>query len=102
MRRFGAMPYITPLQRATESSTIPKSVINTTVGGGCGVDCCARKGMAARSRRVKHSQNCRADLTVAGDVIRIGWDALRRILEINTLQASHSGLANRDSKGAPD
>src|SRR5713101_3863183 len=42
MRRFGVMPYMTPLQRATESSTVPKSVMKTTVGGyleaGCSAD----------------------------------------------------------------
>src|ERR1700690_487825 len=96
------MPYITPLQRATESSTMPKSVMNTTVGGGCTADCCARKGMAARSRKVRRSQSCRADLSVAVDAIRIGSNVPSKTLEINTLQASHPGLANRASKGAPD
>src|SRR5215469_1104552 len=33
MRTSGAIPYITPRQIATESSTTPKSVINTIVGG---------------------------------------------------------------------
>src|SRR4029077_15188952 len=33
MRKFGVIPYMTPLQRATESSTVPKSVMKTTVGG---------------------------------------------------------------------
>src|ERR1700722_12293063 len=34
MRTSGAMEYMTPLQRATESSTTPKSVIKTMVGRG--------------------------------------------------------------------
>ncbi len=33
MRTSGMMPYITPRQIATESSTTPKSVMNTMVGG---------------------------------------------------------------------
>ena len=36
MRSSGAMEYITPLQRATESSTTPKSVMKTTVDGAGG------------------------------------------------------------------
>src|SRR5690242_5900098 len=39
MRNSGAMEYITPLHRATESSTMPKSVMNTTVGGAFGAAC---------------------------------------------------------------
>ncbi len=39
MRNSGAMEYITPLHRATESSTTPKSVMNTTVGGAFGPAC---------------------------------------------------------------
>ena len=41
MRNSGAMEYITPLQSATESSTTPKSVIKTTVGGAFGGAACA-------------------------------------------------------------
>ena len=33
MRTSGMMEYITPRQSATESSTTPKSVMNTIVGG---------------------------------------------------------------------
>src|SRR5579862_1784050 len=33
MRTDGITPYITPRQSATESSTTPKSVMNTIVGG---------------------------------------------------------------------
>ena len=33
MRASGAIEYITPLQMATESSTVPKSLMNTIVGG---------------------------------------------------------------------
>src|SRR5215469_15535457 len=33
MRTSGIIPYITPRQIATESSTTPKSVMNTIVGG---------------------------------------------------------------------
>src|SRR3954453_15967360 len=33
MRTVGMIPYITPRQIATESSTTPKSVMNTMVGG---------------------------------------------------------------------
>src|ERR1700704_2144915 len=41
MRRFGVMLYITPLQIATESSSTPKSVMKTMVGGYFGAVCCA-------------------------------------------------------------
>ena len=58
MRRLGAMPYMTPLQSATESSTMPKSVMKTTVGGGCAADCCA--GWSPRSR-TSHKQRVRAE-----------------------------------------
>jgi hypothetical protein len=34
MRTSGTMEYITPLQIATESSTVPKSVMKTMVGIG--------------------------------------------------------------------
>ena len=33
MRKSGVIEYITPRQIATESSTVPKSVMKTTVGG---------------------------------------------------------------------
>ena len=33
MRTLGMTEYITPLQMGTESSTVPKSVIKTIVGG---------------------------------------------------------------------
>src|ERR1700756_3956865 len=33
MRTSGMIPYITPRQIATESSSVPKSVMNTMVGG---------------------------------------------------------------------
>ena len=41
MRNSGAIEYITPLQRATESSTTPKSVMKTTVGGAFDPASCA-------------------------------------------------------------
>src|SRR5271163_2477808 len=61
MRRFGAMPYITPLQRATESSTMPKSVMKTTVGGGCTAGGWARSGIATAKDKAICKQNTRAD-----------------------------------------
>ena len=44
IRKSGAIVYITPLHRATESSTTPKSLMNTTVGGGVAV--CATRLLA--------------------------------------------------------
>src|ERR1035438_4981764 len=74
MRRLGAMPYMTPLQSATESSTTPKSVMKTTVGGGAAAGC-ARRGPAARSNKAvaatHHTQNIRADFAAGMNVIRI-------------------------------
>src|ERR1700686_211661 len=54
MRRLGAMPYITPLQSATESSRIPKSVMKTTVGGGGPEDGWARTALADKNRKQKN------------------------------------------------
>src|SRR5208337_4516675 len=68
MRRFGAMPYITPLQSATESSSTPKSVMKTIVGGGCTEDCCDRRGLATRNK-TNHKQNIRGDFPAGADVI---------------------------------
>jgi hypothetical protein len=46
------MPYITPRQMATESSTTPKSVMNTIVGGYFWPDSvAARDGAGAAIRR---------------------------------------------------
>src|ERR1700704_906231 len=64
MRRFGVMPYITPRQRATESSTVPKSVMKTTVGGYCEAD-----GWAAR--KFPSSSNASRIRSVARQVGRI-------------------------------
>src|SRR5271166_3385370 len=71
MRRFGAMLYMTPLQRATESSTTPKSVMKTRVGG-----CCwAGSGPAANKKRgiavTHHKQRIRARFAAWVRVIRI-------------------------------
>ena len=59
MRSSGAIEYITPLQSATESSTTPKSVMKTTVGGagagGLGADCPAGE----QNRRKNPSRNVR-------------------------------------------
>src|SRR5271166_917871 len=71
MRRFGVIPYMTPLQRATESSTMPKSVINTTVGGWPADGGCAMKRVAARNKQRRHKQNIPFKLPAGVDVIRI-------------------------------
>src|SRR5208282_2824215 len=78
MRRLGAMPYMTPLQMATESSATPKSVMKTTVGGGSTAACCARSGLAARNSKTNHKQNIRADFFAGADVIRIKLDSPKR------------------------
>src|SRR5271170_5698567 len=79
MRRFGAMPYITPLHRATESSTMPKSVMKTTVGGGCWAGGCYKRGPAARNKpartRPNDTEHIRADFVAAVNVIRIALSA---------------------------
>jgi len=56
--KIGAMPYMTPLRETTESSTMPKSVMKTTVGGGC----CARRGLGG----YKITRSARTELTVDG------------------------------------
>src|ERR1039458_6211747 len=61
---------MTPLQRATESSTIPKSVMKTMVGGGCWAEFCARTELATRNKQTNHRQNIR-DSVAGGNVIRI-------------------------------
>src|SRR6266550_2241384 len=69
MRRFGVMPYMTPLQRATESSTVPKSVMKTTVGGYLDAGCAAarkppstsassKRQVVGEDRRGRSSSQC--------------------------------------------
>src|SRR5271155_720018 len=78
MRRLGVMPYMTPLQRATESSITPKSVMKTTVGG-CTVvgavvaatEGCARRGVARKSKRAKHQPSARVDFAAEVNVVCI-------------------------------
>ena len=73
------MPYMTPLQSATESSTMPKSVMKTTVGGGCAAGGCARRGLGTRNK-ANHRQNIRADLPVGVNVLRIKSNSPKRLL----------------------
>src|SRR5208283_180277 len=105
MRRLGAMPYMTPLQRATESSTTPKSVMKTTVGGGSTADCRARRGIAIRSKKAIHKQNNRADFRAGVNVIRIKSNSPERLpvyirpggrKEKTMRHRSASGIYNRD------
>src|SRR6266550_3086274 len=79
MRRLGVMPYMTPLQRATESSRMPKSVMKTTVGGGCAADCCARTGIVARNSRTSHKQKVRVDFAHGINVILIKSNSPKRL-----------------------
>src|SRR3977135_4223396 len=71
MRRLGVIPYMTPLQRATESSRMPKSVMKTTVGGGCTAAGCAKRGLATRSKAANHKQKGGVDFASGVNVIRI-------------------------------
>src|SRR5271165_1449545 len=78
MRRFGAMPYITPLQSATESSTTPKSVMNTTVGCGTGAATCwAETRLAARSKNATGSQTAATDFLASCNTASIEWSLER-------------------------
>lgn len=59
------MPYMTPLQSATESSRIPKSVMKTIVGGGGPEDGWARTAVADKNTKQKNSTSsglCRGAL----------------------------------------
>src|ERR1700686_2002743 len=78
MRRFGAIPYITPLQSATESSTTPKSVMKTTVGGGCTADCCAIRVFSPNN--AKQTNRTSASLFIAGLLCRVSVMGIRRSL----------------------
>ena len=78
------MPYMTPLQRATESSTMPKSVMKTTVGGGCAAVCCARAGLAKESKKAVAAtsdkivgHDVRADCSLRVHGIFIFWIVIR-------------------------
>src|ERR1700675_770585 len=73
------MPYMTPLQRATESSRMPKSVIKTTVGGGCTAGGCSRRGVVARSSRTNHKQTIRIDFAAGVGVILIKSNSPKRL-----------------------
>src|SRR6516225_6983651 len=58
MRTTGRIEYITPLQMVTESSTVPKSVMKTMVGGylGTGAPCAhAHRPRASRKERTRTS-----------------------------------------------
>src|SRR6266852_8128937 len=95
MRRLGAMPYMTPLQRATESSRTPKSVMKTTVGGGCTADCCAATGLATRNKtaaathnKTRGRQNVRADFPTLVDFIRIESNSPKRLLVYSGLESA--------------
>src|SRR5258708_28598608 len=65
------MPYMTPLQRATESSRMPKSVMKTTVGGGCTAGGCARRELAIRSKAANHNTGVRTNFAAEVNAIRI-------------------------------
>src|ERR1700686_1233900 len=78
MRRLGAIPYMTPLQRATESSTTPKSVMKTTVGGGCTADCCAIRVLAPKN--VNQTISTCASLFIAELFSRVSVMRIRRSL----------------------
>src|SRR5260370_14885859 len=80
MRRLGAMPYMTPLQRATESSSMPKSVMKTTVGGGSTAGGCAGRGLATRSSRTNQKQSLRVDFAAEVNVIHIKPNSPKRLL----------------------
>src|ERR1700690_3221828 len=74
MRRLGTMLYMTPLQRATESSTVPKSVMNTMVGGGCcgaEEDCCARTRLRASVKFRNNKPAVRIEIFARVKAIRI-------------------------------
>jgi PPOX class probable F420-dependent enzyme len=49
---------------------MPKSVMKTTVGGGCTADCCGDRGLGTRNK-ANHKQNIRADFAAGVDVLRI-------------------------------
>jgi hypothetical protein len=53
--------------------------MKTTVGGGSTADCCARRGLATRSRNTNHKQNIRDDSFAGIDVIRIKLDSPKRL-----------------------
>src|ERR1700675_3216098 len=101
MRRLGVIPYMTPLQRATESSRMPKSVMKTTVGGGCAAGGCARTGFASRTKAVAarhntilNAQNIRADFLALVNVIRIEVEFSERTTSL-LRHRSASSIYNR-------
>src|SRR3977135_2701212 len=102
MRGVGGRSYMTPLQRATESSRMPKSVMKTTVGGGCMAGGSARRGLAIRSKVVaaRHNQtlneqNIRADFLAGVNVIRIKVEFSERIPSL-LRHRSASRIYNRE------
>jgi hypothetical protein len=62
---------MTPLQSATESSRMPKSVMKTTVGGDATAGGCDTRGLAARSKAANHNTEVRADFAADVNAIRI-------------------------------
>src|SRR6266478_5648401 len=71
MRRFGVMPYMTPLQRATESSSVPKSVMKTTVGGYLDAGCSADRKLPRRRSAANPLKSLSADRRRCGSAKNI-------------------------------
>src|ERR1700688_3975640 len=93
MRRFGAIPYITPLHSATESSSTPKSVIKTTVGGGDTDGCCATRLPAKNNVIPTHNSFAHivaADF-LAGLLIRMNRSSPKRIFSLLGLRKRKNG-----------
>src|SRR6266481_873914 len=80
MRRFGVIPYMTPLQRATESSTVPKSVMKTTVGGDLDAGCSADRKLARRRSAANPLKSLRADRRRCGSTKNIDRNTPKRLL----------------------
>src|SRR5579864_5983227 len=75
MRTSGMMPYITPRQMATESSTTPKSVMNTIVGGYfCAASAAQTRTGTAASTNIARPHKAPAILVLAAVPVRV-WAA---------------------------
>src|SRR6266567_6990952 len=88
MRRFGVMPYMTPLQRATESSTVPKSVMKTMVGGYVDAGWSADRRLPSRKSATNPIKNVRADCRERGSIKYIDRSAPKKTASLLQIRSS--------------
>src|SRR5882724_7184711 len=88
MRRFGVIPYMTPLQRATESSTVPKSVMKTTVGGDLDAGCSADRKLPRRRSAANPLRSLRGNRRRCGSTKNIDRNTPKKTASLLEIRSS--------------